>query len=147
MCDVTFHAARASATVFDLNPKPFLNMTLRPLIAALVLSSALPAYARLGETEAQSQTRYGAPVESLVGSDEKPLLAGAVERVYNFDSWRIRAAFAGGATVRIQYVHIENGAPKKFNEAEMKAILDAEKGKFNWREERSKNAGIGGEIE
>ena len=147
MCDVTFQAARASATVFDLHMKPFLNMTLRPLIAALLLSAAVPADARLGETEAQSQTRYGAPVEGLVGSDEKPLLAGAVERVYNFDGWRIRAAFVGGATVRIQYVHLENGAPKRFSEAEMKALLDAEKGKFNWRDERSKNAGIGAEIE
>ena len=147
MCDVTFQAARASATVFDFNSKPFRTMTLRHLIPALILSVAVPAFARLGETEAQSQTRYGAPVEGLVGSDEKPLMAGAVERVYNFDSWRVRAAFVGGATVRIQYVHIENGAPQKFSDAEMQALFEAEKGKFKWREERPKSAGIAKDIE
>ena len=82
-----------------------------------------------------------------VGADEKPLLPGATERAYNFQSWRIRAAFAGGTTVRIQYVHIENNAPKKLSEAETKTLLDAEKGKYAWREERSKNVGIAAELE
>jgi len=115
----------------------------------LIAISALPptAWARLGETEAQSETRYGAPVEGLIGADEKPLMAGAVERAYNFEGWRVRAAFAGGTTVRIQYVHIENNAPKKLGEAEMKAVLEAEKGKYSWREERSKNAGLASELE
>ena len=113
----------------------------------LLVLAAPRAQARLGETEAQSQTRYGAPVDGMVGGDEKPLIAGAVERVYNFDGWRIRAAFVSGVTVRIQYVHIENSAPKKLSEPEMKTILEAEKGKFNWREERAKSAGIASDIE
>ena len=120
---------------------------LRALPILLIILAARPAHARLGETEAQSQARYGAPVDGLVGADEKPLLPGAVERAYNFESWRVRAAFVAGATVRIQYVHIENGAPKKFSEAEMNALREAEKGKFAWREERSKNTGIASEFE
>ncbi len=127
---------------------PFLKTILRTTIATLLVATSSPAFARLGETEAQSQTRYGAPVEGMVGGDEKPLLPGAIERVYNFDGWRVRAAFVAGTTVRIQYVHVENGVPKKFSDAEMKALLEAEKGKFTWKEERSKNAGnFAGELE
>ena len=114
---------------------------------ALIALAGPQAHARLGETEAQSQTRYGAPVDGMVGGDEKPLIVGAVEHAYNFEGWRVRAAFVSGVTVRIQYVHIENSAPKKLSEAEMKVILDAEKGKYAWREERSKSAGIAADIE
>ena len=110
-----------------------------PFLAAAFLTAALPLHARLGETEAQSQQRYGAPVPELVGPTDKPLLAGAKEAAYNFQGWRIRAAFVGGATARIEYVHLpENNAPKPIGEAEIEAILDGEKGKFTWREEKPK---------
>lgn len=125
-------------------------MTARTLAATFVAAAIfvpLSALARLGETEAQSQARYGEPVEGMIGGDEKPLLPGATERVYNFQGWRVRAAFVGGSTVRIQYVHIENSAPKKLSEAETKTLLEAERGKYAWREERSKNAGIAAEVE
>jgi hypothetical protein len=125
-------------------------MILRALLSSLFLVAGpwiQSAQARLGETEAQSKARYGDPVEGMVGGDEKPLMAGAVERLYNFEGWRIRAAIVGGTTVRIQYVHIENNAPKKLSETEIKALLEAEQGKYSWREERSKNAGIAGELE
>ena len=115
-----------------------------PLLAAFIAS---PAHARLGETEAQAQARYGAPADGMVGADEKALLPGAVERVYNFEGWRVRSAFVGGITVRIQYVHLENNAPKKLEEAEIKTLLEAEKGKFSWREARSKQAGYAQEFE
>ena len=117
------------------------------LVFTLAALAGRTAHARLGETEAQSQARYGAPVDGMLGGDEKPLIAGALEKVYNFDGWRIRAAFVAGVTVRIQYVHIEGSAPKKLSEAETKVILDAEKGRFAWREERPKSAGIAADIE
>jgi hypothetical protein len=120
---------------------------LSTFIVVAISMLAPAAWARLGETEAQSEARYGAPVEGLIGADEKPLLAGAVERAYNFEGWRVRAAFAAGTTIRIQYVHIENNAPKKLTEAETKVLLEAEKGKYSWHEERSKSAGIAGELE
>jgi hypothetical protein len=118
-------------------------------IVALLLAAFLarPAHARLGETEAQAKARYGAPVEGMVGADEKALLPGAVERVYNFEGWRVRSAFVVGITVRIQYVHIENNAPKKLDEVQIKALLEAEKGKFSWREARSKQVGYAQEFE
>lgn len=125
-------------------------MIARALAAILVATafvSPISVLARLGETEAQSQARYGEPVEGMIGADEKPLMPGAIERAYHFQGWRVRAAFAGGTAVRIQYVHIENNVPKKLSDAETKALLDAERGKYSWREERSKNVGIAAELE
>ena len=110
-----------------------------PFLAAAFLTAALPLHARLGETEAQSQQRYGAPVPELVGPTDKPLIAGAKEAAYNVPGWRIRAAFVGGATARIEYVHLpENNALKPVSETEIEAVLDGEKGKFAWKEDKPK---------
>jgi hypothetical protein len=116
----------------------------------LVLFLAMPAaHARLGETEGQSQQRYGQPNGDLIGANDKPLMPGTLEKAYSYQGWRVRVAFAGGVCVRIEYVHIpQDGAPQKIAEAEMAAILDAEKGKFSWREEKAtKQPGAAGEIE
>ena len=110
-----------------------------PALAALLLAAAFPLHARLGETEAQSQQRYGAPTPELIGPTDKPLLAAAHEVAYNFQGWRVRAAFINGTTARIEYVHLpENNALKPVTEAEIEAILDGEKGKFAWKEEKPK---------
>ena len=50
---------------------------LSSLSAVLFFTAALPLHARLGETEAQSQQRYGAPAPELIGATDKPLLTGA----------------------------------------------------------------------
>jgi hypothetical protein len=105
---------------------------------SLVALSAV-ASARLGETEAQSQMRYGAPAPELAAPTDKPLLEGAKEVIYNFEGWRVRAAFLNNVTARIEYVHLpENGVPKQITEEEAKAILEAEKGSYGWREEKPK---------
>jgi hypothetical protein len=120
------------------------------LALPLVLFITVPAaHARLGETEGQSQQRYGQPNAELIGPNDKPLMPGALEKAYRYQGWRVRAAFAGGVCVRTEYVHIpQDGAPQKITEAEMAAILDAEKGKFSWREEKAtKQPGAAGEIE
>jgi hypothetical protein len=102
-----------------------------------ILSIAPIASARLGESEAQAQTRYGAPTPELAFPSDKPLLPGAKEVIYNFQGWRVRAAFVNDVTVRIEYAHLpENNAPKQISEPEVKTILDAEKGKFSWREQK-----------
>lgn len=117
-----------------------------PLIMFLTMPAA---EARLGETEGQSQQRYGQAREELIGQNDSPLMPGAVEKAYEYQGWRVRAAFAGGVCVRIEYIHIpQNGVPQKITEAEMAAILDAEKGKFSWREDKAtKQPGAAGEIE
>jgi hypothetical protein len=95
------------------------------------------AQARLGETEAQCEARYGVAVPGLIGANEGPLLAGSRELAYNFQGWRIRAAFFNGTVIREDYVKIPDAAGlKKIEEAEVLAVLDAEKGTFTWREEK-----------
>ena len=97
------------------------------------------SFARLGETEAQSQVRYGEPTPQYGAPTDKPLMPGAKEVVYFFQGWRIRAAFVNNATVRIEYVHVPEGAvPKPVSDAEAKVILDAEKGTYSWREQKPK---------
>ena len=115
-------------------------------LASLVSVSTV--HARLGETEGQSQTRYGQPREDLSSPSDKPLLPGATEKCYEYQGWRVRAAFAGGACQVIEYAHIpENGQPKAITDSEVKAILDAEKGKSRWKEEKIKTPGPYGDLE
>ncbi len=112
--------------------------------AILFIAAALPLHARLGETEAQAQQRYGAPAPELIGATDKPLLIGAKEVAYNFQGWRIRAAFVSGATMRIEYVHLpQNNVPKPISEAEIEAVLEGEKGKFAWKEDKPKTGNKG----
>ena len=113
-------------------------------VATILLSVAL-ASARLGETESQSQARYGAPVPELIGPQEKPLLEGARELAYKYEGWRIRVAFLNGQATRLEYVHIPDaGGLKQITEPEAEAILDAEKGTYRWRElkPRTGNSGL-----
>jgi hypothetical protein len=117
------------------------------LSAVMIVGFAGTSHTRIGETEAQSQARYGQAREDLTGASDKPLLPGAVERCYEYQGWRVRAAFAGGACQVIEYVHIpENGVPKQISEAEVTAILEAEKGKSRWKEEKIKAPGPYAEI-
>lgn len=108
---------------------------LPPLLLAAVLYP-LALHARLGENEAQAKSRYGDPTPDLIGANEKPLLTGAKELAYYFEGWRIRAAYVNGLTHRIEYVKIENGQPKAIDKDEVQAVLEAEAGKYKWREEK-----------
>lgn len=112
----------------------------------MIATTAL--HARLGETEAQSQARYGAPSAELIREDEKPLIPGVKELAYNFEGWRIRAAFLNGVTARIEYAQIpESGTLKQISDAQAKAILDAESSKLKWRDQKPVKTGdIGKDI-
>ena len=108
-------------------------------VASLVALCAMqiPAMARLGENEAASQARYGVPVEGMVGGNEEPLAVGAKEVVYKFEGWRVRAAFLNGLTTRIQYAQIPDaGGLRKLTEADVQTVLEAEKDRYRWREEK-----------
>lgn len=106
-------------------------------------------HARLGETEGQSQQRYGQPREGLLGPADKELMPGSIEKAYEYQGWRVRAAFVNGTCVRIEYAHLpENNLPKQIAEQEISAILEAEKGKFSWKEEKAtKQTGPAGDLE
>ena len=120
-----------------------------PALMLLILIALPHANGRLGETEGQSQLRYGQARDDLTGPADKPLMPGALERAYEYQGWRVRAAFVGGVCVRIEYIHIPgDGLPQKISDAEIAAILDAEKAKFSWREEKAtRQPGAAGDIE
>ncbi len=108
-------------------------------IAATLCLLATPVFARIGETEAQSQTRYGAPAPELAAPTDQPLLAGAKEVIYHFQGWRVRVAFLDNVAARMEYLHLpENGALKPISDAEVTAILNAEKASYSWRERKPK---------
>jgi hypothetical protein len=109
------------------------------LTLGVLLAIPCSLLARLGETEEQSKARYGDPVEGLLGANDKPLIPGSKELVYNFEGWRIRAAFVNNATQKIEYVKIpENGQLKPLTDQEVEALLEAEKGTYKWREQKPK---------
>lgn len=103
------------------------------LIAAL--GFAAPLYARLGETERQCITRYGSarPGPKIAIAKPDPLVSGAREAIYEYQGWKIRAAFIGDRVVaeeyRKPYDH-PNGT--KILEAEIAAILGAESEGLTW---------------
>jgi hypothetical protein len=142
-----------------------MKLLLAALATTMLAGSSLPAQARLGETLGQSQARYGLPREDLLGPQDKPLLAGSVEKQYLFEGFRVRAAFVEGRCLVVEYAHIpENSVPKQFTDAEVKAILAAESGLDEaklanlpkdkqqeqqyrrWREEKIKDKGAVGDI-
>jgi hypothetical protein len=107
------------------------------LICSLLSLTSSPTQARLGENEAQSKARYGEPNAGLIAATDKPLIPGATELAYNFQGWRVRAAFVNGVTHRIEYVKIpEGGQVKPLTDAEVEAVLEAEKDKYKWREDK-----------
>lgn len=109
------------------------------LFALIALLSPLPAMARLGETEAQSQARYGEPAPQFASPVDRPIMSGSKEVIYHFGGWRIRVAFVNNVALRLEYVHLPEGStPKPISEAELKTILDAEKATFSWREQKPK---------
>src|SRR4051812_20172750 len=105
-----------------------MKILLTAAFAWMTLSASTPfAHARLGETEGQSQVRYGQPREDLRSPQDKPLVAGSIEKQYGFEGFRVRAAFAEGRCIAIEYAHIpENSIPKQFSDDEVRAILAAE---------------------
>jgi len=76
--------------------RPALNFPMRFLL--LLLSLILPAIAqaRIGETAIQFVDRYGAPKGILAGKGNdkfNPLIEGAIHYTYEYQGWKIRAAF------------------------------------------------------
>ena len=110
--------------------------------------AATPVRARLSETVAQSQARYGAPTPELILPDEKPLVEGVKDSAYRFSGWRIRVAFINGTAARIEYAHLPvGGTLKAITDTEVAAILDAENAGQRWREPKKHSTGdVGKDI-
>jgi hypothetical protein len=100
-------------------------MLLRTLFTFAILTSAT-AFARLGETEIQFVDRYGAPKDSPALDNNFPLLEGAIHHIYEYEGWRIRAAFVepNGPAVRMEYSKLlKAGVNATIQDYELQAIM------------------------
>jgi len=82
----------------------------------MIVASCLSLQARLGETAAQIEARYG---KSL--SSEKGALGDVIYRQYKHDDLKIRVLFVGGGSHREQY-SMANGT--KISDQETANLLD-----------------------
>lgn len=78
---------------------------------ALLTIGAGSAAARIGETPIQFADRYGRPRDNAVdkiADKNTPLLEGAIHHTYEYQSWKIRAAFLqlDGPCVRMEFSKI-----------------------------------------
>lgn len=85
-----------------------------PVFAFLMLSLST-LNARIGETPIQFADRYGAPKDSpssKIMDKNSPLIEGAIHRTYEYQGWRIRAAFLrlDGPAVRMDFQKM-SGSP------------------------------------
>jgi hypothetical protein len=87
--------------------------------------------ARIGETAIQFVDRYGAPKDtasSKIMDKSFPLLEGAVHHTYEYQGWKIRAAFLqlDGPAVRIDYQKIlTTGVNPRIRDYELQAVMTA----------------------
>jgi hypothetical protein len=106
-------------------------MPLIRILCLFVIFSFATALARLGETADQFANRYGAPKDSPASkiSDKNfPLLRDAIHHTYEYEGWRIRAAFIppNGPAVRMDYSKIiKAGVTPTIQEYELQAIMTA----------------------
>ena len=86
------------------------------------------ALARIGETPIQFVDRYGAPKDtasSKIMDKSFPLLEGAVHHTYEYQGWKIRAAFLqlDGPAVRMDFQKF--GPDIQIKDYELEAIMKA----------------------
>jgi hypothetical protein len=83
---------------------------------------------RLGATADQFVGWYGAPQESPSLDKNFPLLEGATHHTYEYEGWKIRAAFVepNGRAVRMEYSKITKpGVTATIQDYELQAIMNA----------------------
>ena len=97
-----------------------------PLLLALI--PVVPsAEARIGETPFQFAIRYGAPKDTVSAKacdKNSPLVRGAIHHTYEYQGWKIRAAFLhpNGPAVRIDFSKLPNGQDLPIRNSELEAI-------------------------
>jgi hypothetical protein len=99
---------------------------LRILVVLIVFAGT--ALARIGETSIQFVDRYGAPKDtasSKIMDKSFPLLEGAVHHTYEYQGWKIRAAFlqVDGPAVRMDFQKF--GPDVLVKDYELEAIMKA----------------------
>lgn len=98
------------------------------ILCLFLIFSCATAFARIGETALQFVTRYGPPKDTpgSRGYDQNfPILEGAIHHTYEYQGWKIRAAFLqlDGAAVRMDYS--KTGTSPQIKDYELQAIMNA----------------------
>lgn len=100
-----------------------------PLVLAVILIAT--AEARIGETSLQFVDRYGPPKDSSltkITDRTSPLIEGAIHHTYEYQGWRIRAAFLqlDGPAVRMDFQKLSGtGTSIVIQDYELQAIANA----------------------
>ena len=110
------------------NPRCYLFVV---CFIALLFCGLDRAAARIGETPIQFADRYGAPKDSpssKIMDKNSPLVEGAVHHRYEYQGWRIRAAFLqlDGPAVRMEFSKLPaTGVNPTVKDYEIQAIATA----------------------
>jgi hypothetical protein len=103
----------------------------RLLAFLTALLVAISADARIGETPIQLADRYGRPKDTQltqIQDKRSPLVDGAIHHTYEYQGWKIRAAFLqlDGPCVRMDYQKIlTTGVNPVIQDYELQAIMTA----------------------
>src|SRR5882724_7939963 len=106
------------------------SMRISAIFLSLIITAAV-SEARIGETAIQFVDRYGPPKDtpsSKIYDKNSPLVEGAVHHVYEYQGWRIRAAFLqlDGPAVRMDYTKIPAASTSAtIKDYELQAIMTA----------------------
>jgi hypothetical protein len=81
---------------------------MRVSLSFFILSLTAAAYARINETPIQFADRYGRPKDTnltAIQDKSSPLVEGAVHHTYEYQGWKIRAAFLqlDGPCIRMDF--------------------------------------------
>lgn len=88
------------------------------------------AHARIGETSLQLVDRYGGPKDTSSTKNwdkNSPLVEGAIHHTYQYQGWKIRAAFLqlDGPAIRMDFSKLPNGQSPRVQDYELEAIAAA----------------------
>lgn len=95
----------------------------------MMMTAALPCFARIGETEAELKARYG-KAEDLEGA-----------LVFQKEGLLVSATLHDGVCVKLQIIK-EGSLSDKLSDGEAATLLEANKGKGTWNAVKSDNAKI-----
>lgn len=92
----------------------------------LIILSSATVFGRIGETNLQFVKRYGAPKDTAASKmydKNSPIVEGAIHHTYEYQGWKIRAAFLqlDGPAVRMEYS--KPGSSPQIRDYEVQAIM------------------------
>ena len=103
-----------------------------------LMFSAISSNARLGDTPILCLDRYGSSkTDAVTKINDKsfPLLEGAIHKTYEYQGWKIRAAFLelDGPAVRMEFQKLSKpGVNTQIQDYEIEAILTANSNGGQW---------------